>query len=88
MHLKKCDVTAVQYKKKKLNALFMLMQPCDKEFFRMQPRHIFLLSALYQTELGKFFFVFQYMELSVPECEEEGLFYCDCTQYTGVSECY
>lgn len=66
----------------------MLMQPCDKEFFRMQPRNIFLLSALYQTELGKFFFVFQYMELSVPECEEEGLFYCDCTQYTGVSECY
>lgn len=34
------------------------------------------------------FCVFQYMELSVPECEEEGLFYCDCTKYTGIPRCH
>lgn len=28
------------------------------------------------------------MELSVPECEEEGLFYCDCTKYTGIPRCH
>uniref|UniRef100_K1Q2B7 Uncharacterized protein n=1 Tax=Magallana gigas TaxID=29159 RepID=K1Q2B7_MAGGI len=28
------------------------------------------------------------MELSIPECEEEGLFYCDCTKYTGIPRCH
>lgn len=28
------------------------------------------------------------MEFFVLECEEEGLFYCDCIKYIGIFRCY
>lgn len=71
-------------RKQILNTLFMLMQPCNEEFFRTFS-FVCIISARLSQES---FCVFQYMELSVPECEEEGLLDCDCTQYTGVSGCY
>lgn len=59
----------------------MLMQTCKECVLKCNQETL-------RDWTGNCFCVFQYMELSVPECEEEGLFYCDCTKYTGIPRCH